>query len=144
MARLLGDPYGTVGRRLMYANGVAIVVVCGIAALHVGHWRWWLFAWGIGAGLLSATVYGLLLKLLPALLHLPAERTAQAQPRLAQMKHALYPVLLSLGLGIGLLSSGLANAWPDILLTVGIPVFQLMPMALFPALRQRVPTSGNR
>jgi hypothetical protein len=59
---------------------------------------------GIGDGALSALIYQLTLKLLPTLLHAPPERTAQAQPRLDQMKRVLVPLLLSIGLGIGVLA----------------------------------------
>jgi len=54
------------------------------------------------------------------------------------MRRALYPMLLSLGLAIAILASGLASAWPDILLTAGLIVFQLGPTAFLPALRRRV------
>lgn len=141
---VLGDPYGPRSRRLIYASGTAVLVACAVAAFHFGHWRWWLFAWGVLIGVLSATIYGLLLRLLPALLHVSVERTAQAQPRLAQMKRAVYPLGVSLGLAIGVLASGLASPWPDILLTVVVIVFQLVvPMAMLPMVRRRAQTASN-
>jgi hypothetical protein len=53
------------------------------------------------------------------------------------MKRTLYPVLLSLGLGIGIMAGGLASAWPDILLAAGMILFQLGPTAFLPVLRRR-------
>jgi hypothetical protein len=144
MSRLLADPYGQAGRLLMYASGATVVVACGVTALSMGHWRWPLFAWGIGDGILSAVIYGLLLTLLPTLLHVPADRRTQAQPRLDQMRRALTPTLLSMGLGIGTLASGMASPWPDILLTAAVIVFQVVvPAAMLPALMRRAATSGS-
>jgi MFS family permease len=141
---VLGDPYGPRSRRLIYASGTLVLVTCAVAAVHFGHWRWWLFAWGVLIGLLSATIYGLSLRLLPALLHVSVERTAQAQPRLTQMKRAVYPLGVTLGLAIGVLASGLASPWPDIFLTVVVIVFQLVaPMAMLPMVRRRAQTATN-
>jgi hypothetical protein len=83
LADVMRDPYGSTGRLLMYASGATVVLVCCIAAVHGGHWRWWLFAWGVADGFASAITYGLLLKLLPALLGLPADKAAQARPNSA-------------------------------------------------------------
>lgn len=142
--RLLADPYGHAGRLLMYASGATVAVACGVAALSAGHWRWPLFAWGVGNGVLSALIYLLLLALLPTLLQVPADQRAQARPRLDQMRRALTPTLLSLGLGFGVLASGLASAWPDILLTAGIVVFQvIVPAAFLPIIRRRASTLGS-
>jgi MFS family permease len=141
---VLGDPYGPRSRLLMYASGAAVLVACAVAAIQFGHWRWWLFSWGALIGLVSATIYALLLRLLPALVHATVEQTAQAQPRITQMKRAVYPLLVNLGLAFGVLASGLASPWPDILLTVGVIVFQLVvPMALLPLVRRRAQSTGN-
>jgi MFS family permease len=141
---ILGDPYGPRSRRLIYASGTVVLVACAVGAVHFGHWRWWLFGWGVLVGALSATIYGLLLRLLPALLHVSVERTAQAQPLLAQMKQAVYPLGVSLGLAIGVLASGLASPWPDIFLTVVVIVFQLvLPMAVLPMVRRRSQTASD-
>jgi hypothetical protein len=143
-SRLLADPYGPAGRLVMYASGATVVVACSITALSMGHWRWPLFAWGIGDGVLSAVIYRLLLTLLPSLLHVSADRLTQAQPRLDQMRRALTPTLLSMGLGVGILASGMASPWPDILLTAVVIVFQvIVPAAMLPALMRRAATSGN-
>jgi hypothetical protein len=144
MPRLLANPYGPAGRRLMYASGATIVLACGVAALSAGHWRWPLFAWGVGNGVLSALIYLTLLAVLPPLLHAPADQRARAQPRLDQMRRALTPTLLSMGLGFGILASGIASAWPDVLMTVGIVVFQvIVPAAFLPLVRRRIPPSGS-
>jgi hypothetical protein len=140
----LGDPYGVTSRRLIYISAVAILVVCGGTAIHSGHWRWWLFGWGVAIGLLSAVMYGLLLRVVPAMFHLGPERTAQAQPRLSQMKRAVYPLVVTIGVALGALASGLASPWPDVLLSVGVVVFQIaVPMAMLPMLRRRVRSSNT-
>jgi MFS family permease len=143
-AGVLGDPYGPRSRFLMYVSGAVVVFACAITATHFGHWRWWLFAWGVLIGVLSAAIYGLLLRLLPALLHASADSTAQLQPRLGQMKRAIYPLMVCLGLGIGILASGAASPWPDILLTGVVIVFQiLVPIAMVPMVRRRVRTAAS-
>jgi hypothetical protein len=144
VTRLLGDPYGPRSRGLIYAMGATVLIACAVTAIRFGHWRWWLFAWGALIGVLSATIYGLILRLVPGMLHMPAERISQAQPRLAQMKRAIYPLSLSIGLAFGVLASGLARPWPDVVLTVVVIVFQLMvPLAILPALRRRAQTARN-
>jgi MFS family permease len=55
---VLGDPYGPRSRLLMYASGAAVLVACAVAAVQFGHWRWWLFSWGVVIGLVSATIAG--------------------------------------------------------------------------------------
>jgi MFS family permease len=141
---VLGDPYGPRSRLLMYASGATVLVACAVAAIQFGHWRWWLFAWGVLIGLMSATIYELLLRLLPALVHATVDQRAQAQPRIAQMKRAVYPLLVNLGVAFGVLASGLASPWPDILLTAGVIVFQLVvPAALLPLLRRRAQSMNN-
>jgi MFS family permease len=141
---LLGDPYGPRSRRLMYASGATVLVTCVVAAVQFGHWRWWLFAWGVLIGLASATIYELSLRLLPALVHATVEQTAQAQPRIAQMKRAVYPLSVTFGVAFGVLASGLASPWPDILLTAGVVLFQIvMPAALLPLIRQRAQRATN-
>jgi MFS family permease len=143
-AGVLGDPYGPRSRFLMYVSGAVVVFACAMTAVHFGHWRWGLFTWGVLAGVLSAAIYGLLLRLLPALLHVSVESTAQLQPRLAQMKRAMYPLMVCLGLGIGILASGAARPWPDILLTGVVIVFQiLVPIAMLLVVRRRVQTASN-
>jgi hypothetical protein len=103
-----------------------------------------LFGWGVVIGLVSATIYGVLLKLLPALMHATVDQRAEAQPRIAQMKRAVYPLLVNLGVAFGVLASGLASPWPDILLTVDVVVFQLVvPAALLPLVRRRARSANN-
>jgi hypothetical protein len=129
---------------VIYAAGATILIACAVTAIRFGHWRWWLFAWGALIGVLSATIYGLTLRLVPGLLHMSTERISQAQPRLAQMKRAIYPLELSIGLGVGVLASGLAKPWPDTVLIVVVIVFQLMvPLAMLPALRRRAQAASN-
>src|SRR5665213_3161640 len=84
---VFGDPYGPRSRLLMYASGAAVLVACAVAAVQFGHWRWWLFSWGVLIGVLSATIYGLSLRLLPVLLHASVEQTAQAQPRITPVSY---------------------------------------------------------
>jgi preprotein translocase subunit SecY len=128
----------------MYSSGASLLVACGVAAVSAGHWRWPLFAWGVGNGVASAVIYQLLLTLMPTLLHAPAEQRAQAQPKIDKMRRALTPTLVSMGIGFGILASGIANAWPDILLTAGILVFQVIAPAVFlPIIRRRAPTAGS-
>jgi MFS family permease len=135
---LLGDPYGRRSRGLIYAIAATVLIACTINAIRFGHWHWWLFVWGVLIGVLSATIYGLTLRLVPTILHASVERMARAQPRLAQMKRVLYPLMLSIGVALGVLASGMARAWPDVLLTLVVIVFQLMvPMAMLPRLRRR-------
>src|SRR5450432_1222747 len=110
---LLGDPYGPRSRLLMYASGATVLVTCVVAAVQFGHWRWWLFAWGVLIGLVSAAIYELSLRLLPALAHATVAETAQAQPRIAQIKRAVYPLAVTFGVAFGVLASGLARPWPD-------------------------------
>ena len=52
--------------------------------------------------------------------------------------------IVSMGLGIGTLASGVASPWPDILLTAAVIVFQVVvPAAMLPALMRRAATSGS-
>ena len=100
--------------------------------------------WGVFIGLVSATIYELSLRLLPALVHATVEQTAQAQPRITQMKRAVLPLAVTLGLAFGVLASGLASPWPDILLTAGVILFQIvMPAALLPLIQRRTPTGDQ-
>lgn len=141
---VLGDPYGRRSRLLIYASGTAVLAACAVAAIQFGHWRWWLFIWGVLVGLASATLYQLLLRLLPSLMHAGAEQRAQAQRRIAEMKRAVSPLAVSFGVAFGLLASGLASPWPDILLTVGVVVFQLVvPAAMLPLVRRRAQSTSN-
>jgi MFS family permease len=139
-----GDLYGPRFRLLMYASGATVLVTCVVAAVQFGHWRWWLFAWGVLIGLVSAAIYELSLRLLPALAHATVAETAQAQPRIAQMKRAVYPLAVTFGVAFGVLASGLARPWPDILLTAGVIVFQIvMPATLLPLVRRRDQRAAN-
>jgi MFS family permease len=141
---VLGDPYGRRSRLLIYASAAAVLFACTVAAIQFGHWRWWLFAWGVLIGVLSATIYGLSLRLLPVLLHVPVGRIATAQPRVSQMKRALYPLQVTFGVAFGVLASGLASPWPDILLAAVVIVSQLaVPIALLPMVRRRAQTLSN-
>lgn len=137
---LQGDPYGRTAAWLVYASVGWVLFACAVVAATVGRgWSWPLFAWGIAVGVLAVACYYVFLRSGVALVarRLRQVQLAARRARLRARGRIVYPTLAGYSLGLAIVAAGLRSAWPDILLTVFIAVFQvLMPLVVLVALRR--------
>ncbi|HVA59207.1 MAG TPA: hypothetical protein VNG13_01565 [Mycobacteriales bacterium] len=132
------DPYSGVGRRLQYASfGLVLASCAAVAGVAGTGWSWWLFAWGVGAGILGMACYRLTIRfVMVALKPSPADQ-AKAQQLVKARSRVVYPMYLGFGLAIATVTAALQTAWPDILLTGAIVVFGLLLPLLFLRIAKR-------
>jgi MFS family permease len=141
----LGDPYGFRARLLVYASGVSLVGACAVVAVSlVTGWSWSLFLWGLGVGLLGPVMSEVLRGMASSYLALTPQQLADAQVRVRAHRLLVIPMGVAVGLAVGLLAGAFVLVWIDIVATVMLLVFGLLPALIkLPRMKGRGDTGGS-
>lgn len=124
----LGDPYGPRARLLVYASGVSMVGACAVVALSLGTgWSWSLFLWGLGVGLLGPVISEVLRRIASSYLAPTPQQLADAQVRVRAHRLLVIPMGVAVGFAVGLLAGALEVVWVDVVPTVALLLFGLLP-----------------
>jgi hypothetical protein len=134
------NPYSAKNRRLVYLSDVCVIAVAGILAAKLGTgWSWWLFAWGAALGVLGIAANELLATIAGRIVRANSSDLERLRSRRRDQRLMVFPGALAMGCSAGIIAAGLQSAVPDVLLTVGIVVFEVgLPLALTPWILRRV------
>jgi small neutral amino acid transporter SnatA (MarC family) len=140
------SPYSPKMRRLVYLSDALLLASAGVIAALIGTgWSWWLFAWGLGLGVLGIAGNEFLVRLTVRIVRPGANDLDRMRSRRHDQRLLVFPSALATGCAVGILSAGLQSAVPDVLMTVGVVVFEVgLPLAMLPWLRRRVAAVGAR
>ena len=109
-----------------------------IAATVGSGWSWLLFGWGAVLGLIGVAGNEFLVKVLVTVARPDADGLRRMRSRRRDQRLLVYPASLGTGLAVGTMAAALQDAWPDVLMTAAVLLFELvLPLAMILWIKRR-------